>query len=124
VSYLIVNKTAISIKETVRIQSTTKSPLLSYFGETMNGASTIRAFKRCDDFIQTNNKFLNDNILAMQVSSGVTSWFSIRVDMIAVLLILVLSITCVITRESTDPIILSILMSYVLTIQSCLTATL
>lgn len=65
VSYMIVSRTQISIKETVRIQSTTKSPLLSYFGETINGASTIRAFKLKEQFILDNNKYLNNNILAI-----------------------------------------------------------
>jgi ABC-type multidrug transport system fused ATPase/permease subunit len=65
VSYMIVSRTAVSIKESVRIQSTTKSPLLSYLGETISGASTIRAFNRQEDFMLGNNKYLNDNILAI-----------------------------------------------------------
>lgn len=47
-----------------RIESITKSPLLSFLAETGNGASTIRAFKRKEDFIKENNKLLNNNILA------------------------------------------------------------
>jgi ATP-binding cassette subfamily C (CFTR/MRP) protein 1 len=35
-----------SFRETARIESMTKSPLLSFMGETFNGASTIRAYKR------------------------------------------------------------------------------
>ena len=35
-----------SFRETTRIESLTKSPLLSFMSETFNGASTIRAFKR------------------------------------------------------------------------------
>jgi ABC-type multidrug transport system fused ATPase/permease subunit len=44
ISYLLVKRTAASIRETVRLQTTTKSPLLSHLGETMSGASTIRAY--------------------------------------------------------------------------------
>lgn len=46
VAYCVVSSSASSIKETVRITSTTRSPLLSYLGETINGCSTIRAFNR------------------------------------------------------------------------------
>lgn len=46
VSYCLVSRAAISIKESTRLQSTTKSPLLSFLGETIQGASTIRAFRR------------------------------------------------------------------------------
>ena len=37
-----------AIKETVRIESTTKSPILSLFGETIQGAPTIRTFGRTE----------------------------------------------------------------------------
>lgn len=33
-------------RETARVESNTKGPLLSFMGETFNGASTIRAFNR------------------------------------------------------------------------------
>ena len=70
-SYLLVSKSAKAIKETVRLTSTTKSPILSYLGETINGASTIRAFKRTDDFVKGVHTLLNKNILAVQMQTGV-----------------------------------------------------
>ena len=48
-----------SLTETIRVQSTCKSPVLSFLGETISGASTIRAFGKQNDFIQKNNVFLN-----------------------------------------------------------------
>jgi len=54
-SLLIVRSVQSSIKETVRLFNTTKSPLLSYLGETISGASTIRAFGRSEEFIVGNN---------------------------------------------------------------------
>lgn len=65
ISFYLVNKAVPSIRETVRISSMTKSPLLSYLGETISGCSTIRAFDRVDEFIDGNNKLLNENILAI-----------------------------------------------------------
>jgi ABC-type multidrug transport system fused ATPase/permease subunit len=53
-----------SYRQCTRIESLTKSPLLSYLAETGNGSSTIRAFKKEQEFIEQNNKFLNNNILA------------------------------------------------------------
>jgi len=46
-------------KEVARIESVTKSPLLSLLSETLNGSSTIRAFGRRQDFIEQNNRLLN-----------------------------------------------------------------
>jgi hypothetical protein len=55
ISILIVKSSELSIKETVRLNSTTRSPLLSFLGETIQGSSTIRAFKRNQEFIKVNN---------------------------------------------------------------------
>ena len=51
VSYLIVRRAATAIRESVRLNSTTKSPLLSYLGESIGGSSTIRAYRRDKEFI-------------------------------------------------------------------------
>lgn len=47
-SYIIVKKSSIGIRESVKLMSITKSPLLSYLGESIAGSSTIRAYKRQD----------------------------------------------------------------------------
>ena len=63
-SWRLLRKAKRAIKETTRIQSTTKSPLISYMEETISGSSTIRAFGKVDQFVEGNKRFLNKNILA------------------------------------------------------------
>lgn len=65
VSWLLIRKAKAGIKESVRLVSTTKSPLISYVGETISGSTTIRAFDKVDEFIEGNKVFLNNNILAI-----------------------------------------------------------
>jgi ABC-type multidrug transport system fused ATPase/permease subunit len=43
-----------SQRETSRIESVTKSPLISYLSESYAGATTIRSFKKEEDFIARN----------------------------------------------------------------------
>lgn len=43
-----------SYRETTRVESITKSPLLSFLAETCSGASTIRAFGKQKAFIKEN----------------------------------------------------------------------
>ena len=117
VAFYLVNKVVPSIRETVRINSTTKSPLLSYLGESISGATTIRAFELCDEFMQGNNALLNQNILATQMQTGVQGWFAIRVDFLAVAIMLIFSIICIVVRENVNPIILSLLLTYLLQVQ-------
>jgi ABC-type multidrug transport system fused ATPase/permease subunit len=51
ISYMVTNKAANAIRETARLSNTSKSPLLSYVGETISGSSSIRAFEKQEDFI-------------------------------------------------------------------------
>mmetsp|Transcript_31687 Transcript_31687/g.48507 ORF Transcript_31687/g.48507 Transcript_31687/m.48507 type:complete len:225 (-) Transcript_31687:919-1593(-) len=115
IAFKIVSKVAKAIGETVRLQSTTKSPTLSYLGESFSGASTIRAFNKEADFTQGFHKQLNKNILAAQMRSGVAGWFAVRVDCFALLLIALMSTICVLMRDF-DHVIMSMLLSYLLTI--------
>lgn len=105
-----------SIRETTRLQSLSKSPLISYLQETINGASTIRAFDLTSHFILENNRLLNQNIVASQMAAGVSLWFAIRVDFLAISLLLVVSFVCVLSRDWTNPIIMSMLLNYSMSI--------
>lgn len=106
----------------MRIVSTTKSPLISYLGETITGSSTIRAFEKNDEFIEGNKEYLNNNIYAIQYQSAVSAWFGIRVDIFALFVMLCLTVVVIIVREDdgSNAVILSMLMTSVLTIQMTL----
>ena len=41
-----------AVKEVSRIESVTKSPLLSFLSETLSGSSTIRAFDKREEFVE------------------------------------------------------------------------
>ena len=44
--YFITNYSTKALRETTRLTATSNSPVISYVGETVSGASTIRAFKK------------------------------------------------------------------------------
>jgi len=48
--------------------------------------------------------------------SGVQGWFAIRVDILAIILMLIVSLIAVFSRDTADPIILAMLLSYIMTI--------
>jgi hypothetical protein len=45
-SYLLVKKSTNALRETALLINKTRSPLLSYFEETITGSTTIRAFDK------------------------------------------------------------------------------
>lgn len=114
VAFYLVNRVVPAIRETVRLSSTTKSPLLSFFGETIAGSTTIRGFDLQDDFIKGNNKLLNQNILALQMQTGVAGWFAIRVDILAIAIMVIFSFISIAVRSRVNSIILSLLLVYML----------
>lgn len=116
VGYLIITRVLSAIRETVRLQSTCKSPMLSFLSESISGQSTIRAFKKKGQFIDGFDKLLNKLILSQLMETSVQVWFALRIDLFALLLMSTLVVTCIIVRDYGDPIFLSIVVTQVLTI--------
>ena len=117
VIYILYKLSVAANKEVNRVESLTKSPLLSYMNESIAGNSTIRAFRRKEDFIQQNFKYLNNNINANMWAEAVPLWFAIRVDILSILTMTVISVICVTARYRVDPIMLSLLLTYTLSLQ-------
>jgi ABC-type multidrug transport system fused ATPase/permease subunit len=109
---MLLNRVMLSIRQTSSVNATTKSPVISLLNESIVGASTIRAFKKQDDFIKRNNALLNNNIKATIMNSGVNQWFCVRIDILSVFTMFCFSLVCVLTRDFVDPIVLSLLLNY------------
>ena len=62
------------------------SPLLSHLGETLNGVSTIRAFRKEQDFIDKNIENLNAKLNITFWTEAMECWFQIRTIMICTLI--------------------------------------
>jgi ABC-type bacteriocin/lantibiotic exporter with double-glycine peptidase domain len=67
-----------ALKETIRIGAVTNSPVLANLGETIAGASTIRAFEKVDDFLEHHFRLQDTNLNAIVMSRAIRSWFNIR----------------------------------------------
>jgi len=109
-------------KEMNRIESVSKSPLLSYLQESFHGASTIRAFKRQATYLERNRQLLNNNILANLYSNGVSFWLDIRLDLLVLAVTAVICTFAVFWRRHSDPVLLSLLVNYTLQLNFYLSA--
>lgn len=63
-----------------RIESTTRSPIYSHFGESLNGSSTIRAFGKQTQFIIETNRRIDQNNVASYAINGCTQWIITRLE--------------------------------------------
>ena len=137
---MLINEALPAIKETGQLFRLAKSPMISHIQNSLSGSNTIRVYGRSQEFIEANYNHINNHIFAIQVYEGVNSWFALRIDLLSILLMAVISTACVFLRtdvsqeeqesislsgltdkkEVIEPVLLSMLLSYVLTIQTTL----
>lgn len=106
-----------------RIESVTRSPILSYLSEAINGNSTIRAFNKENQFKKNNYDLLNKNILATQWQNAVPLWFAIRIDLLSVAIMMSIAFFCVMFRDRSSPVMLALLLTYSISLQSSVITT-
>jgi ABC-type bacteriocin/lantibiotic exporter with double-glycine peptidase domain len=97
-SYCLFSYSIAAYRETSRIESITRSPLLNLLSETFNGCSTIRAFDKEDEFIEKNYELLNKNVLANQVNMGCWCWYGVRMSLLTVVMMASTTSVCMVFR--------------------------
>lgn len=70
-----------SSRELKRLDSVTRSPVFSYFTETIAGVATIRAFGASQQFLTVMMQTIDANIRPFFYSWSVTRWVSVRYSM-------------------------------------------
>lgn len=82
-----------------RIESVSRSPIYSHFLETINGASTIRAFSQQQHFIRDNFYRTDENQVAYYLSISSNRWLAIRLEFLGNCMILFAGLFAVISRD-------------------------
>ncbi|XP_021964848.1 multidrug resistance-associated protein 1 isoform X1 [Folsomia candida] len=103
-----------------RMESVSRSPIYSKFGETISGSTTIRAFGLQDDFIIESDKKIDDNQQAYYPFIASNLWIATRLEAIGSLIIFAAAMFAVASRESIDPEIVGLSISSALQITALL----
>jgi ABC-type multidrug transport system fused ATPase/permease subunit len=84
-----------------RMESVSKSPIYAHFGESINGASTIRAYDHKGRFIDRNAELIDANSQANYYGSVIAyRWLAVRLEFLSHTLVLIASIIFCLVRES------------------------
>jgi ATP-binding cassette subfamily C (CFTR/MRP) protein 1 len=75
-------------RELKRLDAVTKSPIFASFSETLNGLSTIRAFRQQRRFEALNDARIERNLEAGFLSVTANRWLAIRLEFIGAIVIL------------------------------------
>jgi ABC-type multidrug transport system fused ATPase/permease subunit len=103
-----------------RIDSTSRSPIYNHFSETVNGATSIRAYGVSDKFIQESDLRVDDNHKCYYPSFTASRWIAIRLEFLGYSIVFLSAIFAVISRRTLSPGITGLVLSYSLNITSIL----
>ncbi|XP_066908740.1 multidrug resistance-associated protein 1 isoform X2 [Halyomorpha halys] len=99
-----------------RIESITRSPVYSHFGESVSGSSIIRAYGAQERFIQESDLKVDLNQSSSYASIIASRWLGIRLQLIGGVIIFFASLFAIIGKDYLSPGIIGLSVSYTLQI--------
>ena len=103
-----------------RIESSTRSPIYSWFGESVSGIATIKAYGLQSYFINEIEEKVDLNSACFEPNVVAGRWLSIRLEMLGNLIILFAALFAVLGRDTLDPGIVGLSLSYAMQITGTL----
>ena len=103
-----------------RLESVARSPIYSFFSETLAGISSIRAYKAQQEFMDDNQKKVDYSQIAYQPNLASNRWLSIRLEMLGNGIILAACLLIVAFRETQNTGIVGLALTYALQVTGTL----
>jgi len=103
-----------------RLESTTRSPIYSHFGETLNGASVIRAYGLQNTFIRESEKRVDKNHQSALIGIIANRWLAVRLETVGNSIIFAAALFAVLGRDSLSPGLVGLSVSYALQVTQTL----
>ena len=88
-------------RELKRLDSVTRSPIFSHFGETLGGLPLIRSFKRQTLFRRNNELLLENSNAAYYALKVVDRWLSVRLELLGNAIVFLSALLIVLTKART-----------------------
>jgi ATP-binding cassette subfamily C (CFTR/MRP) protein 1 len=103
-------------RELQRWESVLRSPIFSHFSETLEGTTSIRAFGMEDKFIAENSEKMDKNLRAYYPNISSNRWLALRLETVGTFIITFAALLVVFRRDSIDPGMGALSLSYALSI--------
>uniref|UniRef100_A0A3B4TBB4 Multidrug resistance-associated protein 4 n=1 Tax=Seriola dumerili TaxID=41447 RepID=A0A3B4TBB4_SERDU len=99
-----------------RLESTTRSPVFSHLSSSLQGLSTIRAFKVQQRFQQMFDEFQDLHSEAWFLFLTTSRWFAVRLDGICSIFVTITAFGCLYLRDGLEPGAVGLALSYAVTL--------
>ncbi|KAJ8014351.1 hypothetical protein DPEC_G00039330 [Dallia pectoralis] len=103
-----------------RLDSVSRSPIYSHFGETVSGLSVIRAYGHQDRFLKHNEKVIDENLKSVYPWIVSNRWLAIRLEFLGNLVVFFSALLAVISRDTLDSGLVGLSISYALNVTQTL----
>ncbi|XP_068428332.1 ATP-binding cassette sub-family C member 4-like [Clinocottus analis] len=99
-----------------RLESTTRSPVFSHLSSSLQGLSTIRAFKVQQRFQQMFDGYQDLHSEAWFLFLTTSRWFAVRLDGICSIFVTIITFGCLYLRDGLEPGAVGLALSYAVTL--------
>lgn len=103
-----------------RLDSVSRSPIYSHFGETVSGLSVIRAYSHQERFLKHNEITIDENLKSVYPWIVSNRWLAIRLEFLGNLVVFFAALFAVISRDSLDSGLVGLSISYALNVTQTL----
>ncbi|XP_045485372.1 multidrug resistance-associated protein 1 isoform X2 [Pieris rapae] len=120
VYYIIQRFYVATSRQLKRLESISRSPIYSHFSESITGATTIRAYGVTERFVEESERGVDHNQACYYPSCIANRWLAIRLEMIGNVIIFFAALSVVLGRDTIDPGIVGLSVTYALQITQIL----
>lgn len=99
-------------RELTRLESISRSPIISHFTESLNGVVHVRVFGQIANFIKKNQEFIDRNTRVNLSLNGCRHWMRLYLELVSALLVISLFWIAVAFRDQVSSAVVGLCMAY------------
>lgn len=113
--YYVIQKFYVAtLRQLQRLESVSRSPMISHFSESISGQSTIRAYNKQDQFTVDCDRKVDHNQAISYMSILANRWVGVRLEIIGSFVVLAAALFAVLDRDSVNEAMVGLSITYAL----------